>query len=181
MKEPKYKLVEKAYCIDLLRIRYGHEYSPEICHAKNINKAKSILFKRIKDEEWKNFLDEPITFLNIPVARCESHDLYEFEGKSLPLKEIHGQLKERERNAKLDAILADDNIKYCHISKHGSYYRPNSAGYTEYLSRAGVYEKNEAVNHARRCSELHIIPINVVIHNKMINDEIADLQSLLIP
>lgn len=181
MKEPKYKLVEKAYWIDLMRIKYGTEYSPEICHAKNLNKAKSILFKRIKDEEWLNYLGEPITLQSIPVARYESHDRYEFDGKLMTSKQIQDELKERKRKDKLDSILADETIKYCHISKHGSYYRPNSAGYTEYLSRAGVYKKEIAVDHARKCSELHIIPINIETHNRLINDEIADLQLLLIP
>lgn len=181
MKEQKYKLVEKAYCIDLIRIRHGYQYPLTICHAKNLNKAKSIIFKLIKDSEMTNCYGEPITLANIPVVRHENADHYHFDGKIMTMKEIIGETKERERLAKLDALLANESIKYCHICKHGSYYRPNSAGYTDYITRAGIYEKERAVDHARRCSELSIIPINIERHNKMINDEIADLQSLLIP
>jgi hypothetical protein len=180
MKEQKYKLVEKAYCIDLIRIKHGYEYSLVVCHAKNLNAAKSIIYKLIKNEGMENCYDEPISLANIPVIRYENSDHYFFENKIMTLREINGTVKERLRIAKLERLLNDESIKFCHICKHGSYYRPNSAGYTDYLSRAGVYEKKEAIEHARRCDELSLIPINIETHNKLIYDEIKDLQLLLI-
>ena len=95
------------------------------------------------------------------------------------MSKIEEVLENRERIAKLDAILLDESVKYYYIKK-GSYYRPGSCGYTEFKYRAGVFTTEEAVSEARWCNEITIIPIDMDVHNKMIGDEIKDLQTRLL-
>jgi len=76
----------------------------------------------------------------------------------------------------LDEILKDESIKFCYIYKTtGGYYRPNSCGYTGRLEDAGVYEKAEAVQDAKSCEHLRIIPIDVEKHNAHIQKRMKKL------
>jgi hypothetical protein len=102
-----------------------------------------------------------------------------FEGKPVSKIKIEEILIKRARMKELNAILEDDNIVYCYIRK-GNYYRPYSAGYTSHKTEAGVYTKQEAVQHAKSVYELSIIPIDIEKHNRMLIDKIADLESRLI-
>jgi len=175
-----YKLAKKAYTIDLGKIDEGYCYSKEIVYAENLNKAKSALLKVINNDNYSlRFSDEEISYLNIPVVRDEESDLYNFEDKELSLYSIDELLTERSRKESLDQIFNDENISHCYILK-GMYYRPNWAGYTDFKSRAGVYDKKEAVSHARSVREISIIPIEVETHNEMIEKEISELKSRLI-
>jgi len=76
--------------------------------------------------------------------------------------------------SELNKIIKNKKITHCYISKD-AYYRPGSAGYTDYRSRAGIYTKAEAFRHAERCKELTLIPIDNQEHNAMIIAEINDL------
>ena len=80
---------------------------------------------------------------------------------------------------KLDEISNNPNIKYCYIIK-GSYYRPNSCGYTSLKFEAGVYPKDEAVSHAKSVREIRLEWVYTWEHNKMINQKIAELQARLL-
>ena len=178
-----YKLLKKAYEIDFSKINEGYLYSREICHADSINKAKSILLKRNNEQCLYLTLrcsDDDLTYLTIPVIRCNESDLYEFEGSNKSLYQIQKILNERERISFLDLILNNDSIKYCYIMKRGEYYRPDSCGYTSYKAHAGIYTKEDAVDHAKSCDELVIIPIDIEDHNKLIKNLVADLQTRLL-
>jgi len=176
----KYKIHQKAYEIDFSKINEGYLSSGEICLADTIGKAKSILLDRIKYESWKlKYSDDDITFTNIPVVRRKTSDLHIFEGSPVPMWRINEILSERERFKKFDVILNDESIKYCYIRK-GSYYRPNSCGYTDMIHRAGVYTKEEAVSEGKFCRDITIQPIVISDHNEMINKEINDLKSRLL-
>lgn len=176
----KYKLIQRAYKIDFDKIEEGYLASDQICHADNINKAKSILLGQISYENWKlKYLDKEITYLTIPVKRYPEGDWYEFEGEKLPLFGIQSILDERERILKLNQILENDNVKYCYIKK-GNYYRPNSSGYTDYAIWAGVYPKEDAVRAAKSCRDINLITINIDDHNAMINKEIENLKTRLL-
>lgn len=85
----------------------------------------------------------------------------------------------KRREAKHEKILKDAAITHCYIRK-GSYYRPNWCGYTDFQHRAGVYTKEEAVNHANKCNEITVVPINAKEHNDLLNAEIQDIQSRLL-
>lgn len=80
----------------------------------------------------------------------------------------------------LKQIAKSKKITHCYIRK-GSYYRPGSCGYTDYKVKAGVYTKEEAINHAERCRELTLVPIDNAKHNELIMDEVKDLLSRYIP
>ena len=171
----------KAYQIDLDRLNEGYLSDTIMCYANNINEAKSKLLKRIEGDGWQlRYTDNEITYLNIPVIRRKSDDKIMFEGMTVTKTEMNRILHKRERLLLLDNILNDANIKYCYIKKGCWYYRPYSCGYTELRHKAGVYTKEEAVNDAKRCEELKVIPIDISEHNKMIENEISELKSIIL-
>lgn len=170
----------KAYQIDLDRLDEGYLSDTIMCYANNVNEAKKKLLQEVKYDNWKlKYTDAELTYLNIPVIRRKSDDKILFEGKAVTEIEMNRILYKRERDLLLENILNDPNIKYCYIKK-GSYYRPNNCGYTDMKHRAGVYSKEEAVQSAKSCDELTIIPIDILEHNKMINNEISELSSRLL-
>ena len=173
-------VISKAYEIDLDKLDEGYLSDSIICHAENLNKAKTELLKKIRYDDWKlKYSGEELNYLNIPVKRRKSSDKVIFEGKEVVRSSIDGLITERERIAKLDEIANNPNIKYCYIIK-GSYYRPNSCGYTSLRFEAGVYPKDEAVRHAKSVREIRIEWVDIEEHNKMINEKIAELQGWLL-
>lgn len=177
----KYKIVEKAYQVNFDKVEEGFLASVVWCHANTHNEAKKKLLKEIIVDDWKlKYSDEPLSYLTIPIKRCVELDLVEFRGEVIHRNKIKGILEEEERNEYLESILNDKSISHCYIKKDGYYYKPNSAGYTEYVSKAGVYSKEDAISHVRYCNELSAIPIDITTHNDTINQEIKVLQSNLI-
>jgi hypothetical protein len=173
-------IVSKAYEIDFSKIEEGFLYSERICYAKNRNEAKSILLRENKDENiCIKGTDDELNYLNIPVIRCKNADKVIFDGKEVVRSSIDELIIERERIAKLHEIANNPNIKYCYIIK-GSYYRPNSCGYTSLRFEAGVYPKDEAVSHAKSVREIRLEWVDIEEHNKMINQKIAELQGRLL-
>jgi len=184
-KMEKYKLLKKAYRIDLNKIEEGFAYSEKFCHAETVGKAKKILLDMVRYEDmclYDFFKCEKIelTYLNIPVFRYPESDLFEFEGEEMCKWQIERELEKRKRFAEYDAMLADENITHCYIMKRGVYYAPNCNGYTEYSIKAGVYEKSDAVRHAKSCDELTIVPIKIDEHNERILKTIEDLKTRII-
>jgi hypothetical protein len=175
----KLPVIKKGYSINLDKIDVGYLYAEIATTAESIGKAKSQLMANpeIYGMTLKQ-ADEEVNYLNIPVIRCKEADIVLFEGKETKRYKISEILMERERIAKLDEILNNPEIKYCYIRK-GSYYRPNSSGYTDMRYRAGVYLKKDAYNSALSCRDLTIIPIDIEEHNKMIQDEINELSTRL--
>lgn len=170
----------KAYQIDLDRLDEGYLSDTIMCYANNINEAKKKLLQEIKYSNWKlKYSGAHITYLNIPIIRRKSDDKIMFDGKAVTEIEMNRILYKKERDLLLENILNDKSIKYCYIKK-GSYYRPNSSGYTDLKYRAGVYTKEESVQRAKSCNELTIIPIDIIEHNNMINSEISELSSRLL-
>ena len=179
--EKKTKLLKKAYEIDLSRIDEGYLWSEKYCYANSIGKAKKLLLAEIRyDDMVHNVTGKEITFLNIPVRRMKSMDLYEFEGAELKLHEIIDKLNRRKRHADLDEILNDKNISHCYIMKRGTYYAPNCCGYVSRSTEAGVYEKADAVQQAKSCDELTLVPINNEEHNRRIRESVSSFESRII-
>jgi len=175
----KYKLLRKAYEVDLGRIEEGFLWGEVITHAETRGKAKLDLLSEIEGANHQ-FSGEEITYLNIPVIRCKSSDYFSFEGEEKTLRQIEEKLYERKRIEELNLILDDETIKYCYIIKRGEYYRPNSCGYTSFKHRAGVYTKKEAVNSSKSCGDLRIEPIDIEEHNKMIERESRELKEKIL-
>ncbi len=170
----------KCYEINLSKIAESYFYDEITCYAHNINQAKSILLNDVKYYNMKLYDFNEITYLNIPVVRRKYDDLILFEGEYITDKKKNKILSERKYLSELDVILDEPNIQYCYIKKNGQYYKPFSSGYTDFNHRAGVFTKQKAVSSAKMCGELDIIPINIIEHNKMINDEILDLTTRLL-
>ena len=157
IKEPNYPIVKKAYELDLDMFIEGYLSDNVICYADNINQAKSKLLKAIIHDNWYlRYSGDKLSYLNIPVKRRKLSDEVMFEGEVVIRGTIERTLEERQRIAKLDEILYNENIKYCYIIKGGYYYRPNSCGYTSLRYEAGVFPKDEAVSHAKSVRELRI-------------------------
>ena len=76
--------------------------------------------------------------------------------------------------------IEDDNSLMWFYVRKGMYYKPNSCGYTDFQNKAGIYQKDEALSHARGCDDITIVPVNIEEHNKSISNEIKSLQSRLI-
>jgi hypothetical protein len=179
--ENKYELAKKAYYIDFDKIEEGYLACSQICYSDNINEAKSYLLDQLKYDNWKlKDSDEEITYINIPVKRYPNADKYVFEDIELTLFEIDKLLFERERINGLDEMLNNKDIQYCYIIKRGLYYGNNWCGYTDYIYKAGIYKKEDAISHAKSCGELSIKPVNIIEHNKMINKNINELKTKLI-
>ena len=176
-----YPLYQKAWKINLGEINEGYCWGAVIAHGETRSKAKSKLFK-IADSEGMSIslTGEDVTFITLPVLRCEHSDLFLFEGEPRGMSHIKGTLNERKRIKGLDDIIDDTTIKYCYIMKRGSYYRPNHGGYTEYQTRAGVYSKEEAVSSAKYCADLSLKPIIIGEHNAILTEKIEDLQTRII-
>lgn len=173
-------LADKAWRVDYTKIDEGYLSAGNICYCNTRGQAKSKIWEQVKYDGWKLLAsDDELSFINLPVVRAKELDKYHFEGNSYSKYEIEEILYERSRIKKLDELLNNDNIQWCYIRK-GSYYKPNSCGYTDFKIWAGVYSKTEAVKHAKSCKGLTIVPINISEHNKMIQDEIENLQTRII-
>lgn len=172
--------IKKAYQVDLSKIEEGYLYSDLIIHADNRNQAKSHLLSENKYEGLRlRGSDDEVTYLTIPVIRAKECDKYIFESQEKTKHEIDEILYERKREAKLNSFLTDPKITHCYIRK-GSYYRPNSCGYTDYKHLAGVYSIKEGVSDAKSCRDIYLEIIDVEKHNNMVIDMINELKSRII-
>jgi hypothetical protein len=179
--DEKRTIATKAYQIDLTRISEGFAYDTIFCHALSINEAKSKLLHKVRYDGMELLYEkEELSYTNIPVIRYKDGDLHEFEGEFITQREIDRIIQKRKRNEYFDTILNNESVSHCYIRKHGSYYRPNASGYTSFQVFAGIYTKDDAVKHGRSCDDLQIIPIDSAEHNRMIQEEITDIQSRLI-
>lgn len=175
-------IIKKAYQINLNKLNEGYLSDIIMCHAENINKAKTILLNDIKYDNWKlRYSNVEINYLNIPVIRRKSDDIVLFEGNEVIRYKISDIVYERERIDKINEILADEAVTYCYIYKSGQgYYCDGRCGYTYLKTNAGIYEKKDAASDAKSVRELSIIPIDIEEHNKMINDKINDISKKII-
>jgi hypothetical protein len=177
--EVKYERIEKAWQINLDRIEEGWLHNDAICVATSRNQARSHLVEVARMENMKMHFGMDVTYENIPVVRYPAGDRYLFEGTPKTEREIDEILEGRKRIAEFNMIQNNPAITHCYIRKRGSYYRPGAAGYTDRLYRAGVFTKEEAIKDGMFCSELDIIPIDPIEHNRMLQKEIEDIQSRL--
>jgi hypothetical protein len=179
------KILKKAYRIDLERIKDGEIYLEKFCHAKSLSNAKTELLKLAYDEDmslrsnpWDSEKTE-LTYLNIPVVRHYIEDVVEYKGREITRREYFRAIEDERKNEGLQEILDNPSITHCYIKK-GPYYRPNYCGYTDHLYRAGIYPKQDAISHVTGVREASAIPINNEEHNRMIEEQIKDLQSRII-
>ena len=179
MKNKSQIIIRKGYCLNLSKISQGYELSETICDADTSNQAKAILLKKIQYDGLTLVDGEDISYANIPVMSHKEADLIEVDGIQLRRHELESKIKEDARRKYLNEILEDSNIKYCFIKKRGTYYRPNSCGYTSFMLEAGIYSKQEAVSEALSCDEITIEAVNDTDYRKSIIDKIDKLSEKL--
>ena len=177
--ETKYNIADKAWGVNCSRISEGHYYYTEtVVYGETRSKAKSQLLIELNGVEL--ITGEDITFLNIPIIRKKEEDLYHYNNKKLTLDGIRNENLKQQRLLKFDKIMNDETIRFCYIIKNGSYYGNDMCGYYSRKINAGIYDKKEAINHAKCCDELDVIPINIEDHNKMMHEQLDKLSSKLI-
>ena len=174
------KISQKCWSVDLDKIEEGFLFSEQSVYAETNSKARSLLMANGVCEYMQVIkTDEDATYLTLPVRRNKQGDKYFFEDEEFTYAQIVHIRKRREREAKLQSILDNEKITHCYINK-GGYYCPNYCGYTDILSQAGVYTKEDAIRHAKSCDRVDVIPIDVAKHNEIINNEIESLKTRLI-
>jgi hypothetical protein len=177
------ELKEKAWVFNKSRFEESYFVPDDVFYAETFTKAKSIALNSIKYDDYKTFLGEEITYLNIPLVRNRQYDRYLINGEIKTLDRIEIDRKYKERADRLVALVEANPDAKAYIRKGGYYYKPNSCGYTERLEDAGVYSIQEAVESVKRCSigdNMDAIVIDVEAHNLMILNKIKELKQKLI-
>lgn len=177
----KLPIVKKGYSLQWDLLEEGHYYSDYAVAAETRNQAKSLLLGMFKYEDPKfSYSKKEVTYLNIPIRRNPYADTVLFEDKEYSRNNLGKMLTLRKHDTELTQILEDEKVSHCYIKKRGSYYRPDSCGYTEIRTRAGIYPKERAVREGKGDLLFDIVPINAEEHNAMILAEIKELESKLI-
>ena len=176
------KIIKLGYKVDLNKIHDSYFITEIATIAENKTEARSILLNKINElnQDLIYYTGESITLKNIPLIRAEEYDKVLFEDSEIVRWKIPILIASRERNNKHDEILNNYDIEFCYIIKDGLYYRPKYAGYCDNIKDAGVYSKEAAVDSAKKCEDLIIIPIDINEHNKIIQKEIDKLKSKII-
>lgn len=155
-------------------------YIPEYFYAENEKDARVEALKIVSDHDLKDYCDNEITYISCKVKRVKEHDKILVNGQYKTKKQIDIENEKQLRLDFLQSILNDDTITHCYIMKRGTYYRPNSCGYTEFKLFAGIYDKKEAISDGVSCSDLTIIPIDITEHNEYLNKHLTEITSRLI-
>jgi hypothetical protein len=64
------ELKEKAWVFNKSKFEEPYFTPDDVFHAETFTKAKSIALKSIEYDDYKTFLGEEITYLNIPLVRA---------------------------------------------------------------------------------------------------------------
>ena len=177
------KLVQKAWEINKNNLMEPWFAPDETVFADTVGKAKSQMLKVIGYDEHRDWKGEPITFLNLKVVRNKNCDRYDVGGEIKNLYQIQHDKERKEKFDAIDKMVADNPNGKAYIKKGGSYYRPDSCGYTERIIEAGIYTVQYAASSVKSCSlgdGMQMILINPTEHNKILNDKIEDLKSRLL-
>jgi hypothetical protein len=173
----KYKLLKKGWTLNLGLIDEGYLWCDYHVLAENRNQAKSKMIHSVKYEGMiLSSTEEELSYMNVPIVRDKSIDVFDFEGQSLALYEIEEILKERKRRSLMNEILQNPSITHVYIKKEGWFYCKNYRGYTERGFSAGLYEKQKAYDHCTGCQKLKMIPCSPEEHNNSIDEEISRLE-----
>ena len=176
-------LQSKAFTINNRNFREPY-FAPDVTvYADTASKAKSKILSKIKYDECKDIYGEIINFITLRVMRAKSADKYLVDGQLKTLHDIEYDRKVKEKNERLDLLVAQNPNAKAFIKKGGSYYCSNYCGYTERKTEAGIYSIEDAVKSAKGCSlgdYMDVVILDPIEHNKMINDKINELKSKLI-
>lgn len=181
---------KKAYQVNPVNLDHSHEsvargYIYETFHADNEREARKKALRFLDHDcgVTDDYMDNPLTYTSVKVKRYPSDDLFLIDGKLKSQSAIEYEAKKKERDDNLRKILVDNPDGFAMIRKGGYFYRPNSKGYTEIRTDAGIYTLVHAVNECLSCSlDDYMRPeiINIQEHNQLILDKIELLKTQLI-
>lgn len=174
---------QKAWIINTSNFNEPWFAPTDVFYGDTRNEARTEALNHIRHDNFTDKDDEPIGLLNIRMQRLKGADKILVDGVYKTVADIEYEKQKKEFNEKLDNLIIDNPNGYAYVRKGGSYYRPNSCGYTEFITRAGVYPIKEAVAEVRGCSlsdRMDVILIDIEAHNATLTKEIESLQSRLI-
>jgi hypothetical protein len=178
------KIKEKAWGLLLGDIEEGYLYDTIIVYAENRNKAKSKMWVECNMYHNVELLGGvELSYLNVPIQRLKSADKYEFEGQVKSKQDIEYIQKRRERDTEIEETVKNNPDALCYVLKGRMYWRPNSAGYTEYKTKAGIYPIKEAAQIIKSSSldrYERMMLIDREEHNKELQEQIDDLKTRLL-
>ncbi len=177
------QLVEKAWSINPYNFREPHKAPETVVYSPTPGQAKQKLLSEIRYDDFKDYVGNDISFLNLRIKRAKPADKYLIDGITKTLADIEYAEKVRAKNEAIDKLVSENPTAMAYIRKGGQYYRSNCQGYTEQLTNAGVYTIQRAAREVRGCSlldRMQVVMINNEEHNKMINDKIEELKEKLI-
>ena len=177
----KLEIKEKAYELNLDKIRDGFRYCEVVVFAETRGQAKQKISGEIDLEDYEVEYVGVMTFLNMPIRRAKQYDKVVFRGEEMRRNQVEYKIRVEEENAKIDKYLQDPKITHCYIKKRGAYYGWNKCGYVSYSTHAGVYPKEEAVPYCKNDLDLTCVPIDNAEHNEKILNQIARLKKGLVP
>ena len=175
-------IIEKAYIVwHEGMLGFGPEIFNEVSdipvtYATTPSKAKSVSTEWAEWElngEWPKWTD-------LKVKRAKNADIVLFEDKEVKRYQVESILYNRKRKAKLESFLDDPVLTHCYIMKRGTYYRPNSSGYTSRKHQAGIYTIKEGVEDAISCNELWLERISKADHNAMLEKHLEETKQLML-
>jgi len=178
----KLEITQKAYELNLDKIYESYHYSEVVVFAETRGQAKQKISGEIDIENYKlDFLEDEMTFLNMPVRRAKQYDKVIYKGEEIRRNQVEYKLRIEKENSRIEKFLSDPKITHCYIMKRGSYYAWNYNGYVSYSDYAGVYPKKEAVPYCKNDLDLTCVAIDNTDHNEKILNSIARLRKGIIP
>jgi len=178
----KLDIIQKAYELNLDKIYESYHYSEVVVFAETRGQAKQKINREIDIEDYKlDFIEDEMTFLNMPVRRAKQYDKVIYKGEEMRRNQVEYKLRIEKENNRIENFLSDPNITHCYIMKRGSYYSWNYSGYVSYSTHAGVYSKEEAVPYCKNDLDLTCVAIDNTDHNENILNEIARLRKGIVP
>lgn len=178
------ELHSKAWAINADKFKQSWYVPEDVIYTNDRNEARLKAMGLLK---WTDLLledtDEEATYLNVPVRRVPRADKYEVDGQILTAANIEYENRKRTRNEEIDKIVAENPNGHAYVKKGGTYWMPNSNGYTDYRIKAGVYSVQEAARIVKSSSldryETFVL-IDKEEHNNYILGHIEDLKTRLI-
>jgi hypothetical protein len=185
----KIKPDKKAYQVNPVNLDHSHEfvargYIYDSFYAANEKEARLKALKHLDNYGVdEDNCDNPLTYITVKVKRYTDNDLFMDNGVLKTKSRIEADQRRQERDAGFRKLLDDHPNGYALIRKGGYFYRPNSCGYTEFRTEAGIYTLTRAVNECLGMSDSEYMRpelIDIAEHNKIILAKIDELKTKLI-
>lgn len=177
----RYNIISKNYYIDLSNISEGYLFGDNTFYAKSRNDAKMTAVSMLESNNFTDTLDgSEITYLTVKVYRNESEDLIDYDGKLIKRYQLDKEIEREKLISKYRKEIKSKGIKYCYIKKGCRYYLPESSGYSEYKTKAGVFDVKYGISEVISCDQLTLEFIDIDQHNELIQTEIKELSGKLI-